>query len=199
MPLSPLEAAYRSRLDAVHARVVADVAGDFDLDESDISASFDRYVARVAPRIEAGQAAAQLLTVSFLEQLAAEQGLDGWEPFPEDDDLPGTTTQGKPLSEGMGAIAGLMLAAIGRGEQPTAALDIGRTYVERFTDNEVRSAADREQERQEQAPEIVGWRGEVQPGSCDRCMANEGEHDLSEEMYRHPDCGCERVPVFASA
>lgn len=199
MALSPLERAYRARLDAIRQRIVADVAAEYDLDPDDILASFDRFVERVAPRIEAGQAAAQLLTVTFLEQLARESGLDDWEPLPEDDAVPGSTAGGASLAAGMGAIGGMVLRSIGDGTAVADALAGGRNYAERFTDNEVRGAADREQERQSQAREIVGWEGIVQPNSCDACRANEGIHDLSEEMWRHGNCACERVPVFAGA
>lgn len=199
MALSPLERRYRARLEDVRGRTVAAVAAEYDLDPADIVTSFQRFVDRVAPRIEAGQAAAQLLTVAFLEELAHEQGLERWEPLPEDDKLPGTTVEGKPLDEGMEGITGLVLSAIDAGKPADEAIRSGLSYVERFTDNEVRAAADREQERQEKAPEIVGWEGVVKPGSCDQCRANEGRHALSETMYRHPNCGCERVPVFAGA
>lgn len=197
---SAVERAYRAQLAHIQAQVVraAEAAFGEEIDEAEIKASFARFVERIAPLIAAGQGAAQDLTGAFLEQLALEHGLDGWEAIAPDDELPGTTSHGESIERGLEGIAPMMLAGIAAGKTPAEALEHGRYLVSRFADNEVRAAADREQARQEAAREIVGWRGVVQPGSCDPCRANEGDHGLDEETYRHPNCGCERIPIFAA-
>lgn len=196
--LNPLEAAYRSQLAAVRARVVAIVEQAYsqDIDDAAILDSFDAFAERVAPTIAAGQDAAQSLTLAFLASLAASEGVE-FDPIP-DPDIPGTNYQGKPLREAMGAIGGTILQAIGNGANTRDAIGIGQTHLNEFADNEVRGAADREQERQNERPEVTGWRGVVSGGGCERCQVNAGTHSLDEPIYRHPGCDCERVPVFGA-
>lgn len=195
--LSQPERAYRDRLAALREAVVLRVEAAYrDVNPDAIRESFDEFVARVAPTIEAGQDAAQQLTLAYLANAAAQQGLASWEPEPGDEDIPGRNRAGVPLAEAMGGIVPLVLGAIAAGVAVSDAMDSGRYYATRFADNEVRDASDREQERQEtKAAAIVGWSGDA--GECERCQVNNGDHSLDDEMYRHPGCGCVRTPIFA--
>lgn len=161
-----------------------------DMDPDDIPGSFGRVVDRTAPLVVAGQAHAAALVQGLVR---AQVGSEALRPV----DL---TNMLGVARDGMGAIGPLVLTAIGEGRTVADALAYGDYLLGRFGTNEVIKAADNEQARvSASVPSIVGWEGIVSPDACDDCRANAGAHDLSEDMWRHGNCGCERLPVYGSA
>lgn len=182
-----LDRLYRDRLAEARRRTVHTVAARYanSIELDAIVDSYGVFSRDVAPIIEAGQAAAQLLSAAYLAALGGKR-LD------PDETIAGTTRAGKPLVEGMAAFGSMMLGAIGNGSSADEAVSYGATLAEGFADFQVTTAADRETERQTSSG-AWQWEGIVQPGSCDPCMDNEGVHDASEEFYRHNDCNCDRT------
>ena len=188
-----LDLAYRRTLEAARQQVIAALELEFDdaIDPNDIAASFDAFVERATAHVEQGQVAAQQLATAYLA-LAIEDAGAVDDLVPEDDSIPGTTRAGKTLVDGLAPFGSMALAAIANGAPAGDAIAFAKTLVTGF--------ADRETERQSQASDaIVGWEGIVQPGACDRCQANAGPHDLTDEFWRHNGCNCTRLVTFASA
>jgi hypothetical protein len=196
-----LDLAYRRTLEAARQQVIAALELEFDdaIDPNDIAASFDAFVERATAHVEQGQVAAQQLATAYLA-LAIEDAGAVDDLVPEDDSIPGTTRAGKTLVDGLAPFGSMALAAIANGAPAGDAIAFAKTLVTGFADREVTAAADRKTERQSQASDaIVGWEGIVQPGACDNCQANAGPHDLADEFWRHNDCNCTRLVLFASA
>lgn len=199
-----VDAAYRARIADLKARVQALIRGAFreELDVEDIKGTFDAFASRAADLIATGQATAQELALSYVTDLAETVTLEGdpYEPLPPDEEAVGITAKGLDLEASLGAIAPLMLAAIADGRPPEEALAYGESLAAGQGDAEVAAAADTEAERQIEhaGPRISGWQGIVSPDACERCQVNQGFHDRSEQIYRHPNCDCERTWVLFS-
>lgn len=188
---------YVSRLAEIRKAIDTRVLALFDdIDPDAIDASVVAFVERAAPVITAGQASTAALTAAFIRSLGlARTGelLD----LADIDPIVGTTRDGAPLADGMAAIGPMILEQIGSGRPLAEALDFGAHLASRFADNELTGAADRTIDVQARSISVItGWEGIVSPDACDPCKENEGPHDLADEIYRHPDCGCERIPVF---
>ena len=189
-----IEAARRLDRSEIDAIVAADV---------EIDPAFDDLVARSAPLIHAAQASALLLSAAYLRMLFAEQAGQTIETGDAPREMIGVTKRGLPLAAGMAAIPAMVKAHIGSGHTLPESLQLGEYLTKRFADREVVRVADESTERiARQTREVIGWRGHVQPDSCDECRANEGEHGLDFDFYRHGSCRCERewiVRVNAAA
>lgn len=160
------------------------------MDPDDIPGSFDRVAVRSAPVVVAGQSHAAVLVQGLVRAQTGAVAL----AVP---DLAGKLAAAR---DGMAAIGPLVLTAIADGRTLQDAMAYGDYLLGRFGTNEVIKAADDEQQRMAAAvSSIVGWEGVVSSDACDNCQANAGPHDLSEEMWRHGNCGCERLPVYGSA
>ena len=179
-------------------RVQAAGVYEDEMDEEDIGDAAGRVATRLVPIVTGAQLAQQSLTRGFYRAYSLAQLGRVLEPLPPVD-LAGARLGGQSLLEGMAPLGSMMLGAIGNGQDPASVLDYGRTLFERFGDATARQAADVEKANQDTRPEVIGWEGIVEAGSCDLCQGNAGQHDLSEEMYRHGNCLCERVPVLAGA
>lgn len=188
--------AYRERVARVRAQVERQLLARYGaVDPDAISASFETYIAAIAPVIEAGQRSASDLAAGFLRsRVLAQRGelVD----LEDAGDIPGTTRDGKPLPAGLAAIPALVLSQIGKGGVVDAALEYGRYLVTRTADNEITGAIDRTFDRNAPRTHVVGWEGIVAADACDPCTANAGVHDLETEFYRHPGCHCERIPIL---
>lgn len=171
---------------------------DDEIDEEDIAASADRVARRLLPIVTAGQLAQQQLTLGFYRAYSVAQLGQVLEPLPAVD-IAGGRLGGQTLAEGMAPLGSMMLGSIAKGQDLPAVVDYGRTLFERFADQTARQAADVEKQNQDTRPEVVGWEGIVEAEACDPCQDNAGVHDLADEMYRHGNCTCERVPVLAGS
>jgi hypothetical protein len=169
---------------------------DDEIDPDDIAEATGRVARRLVPIVTAGQLQQQQLTLGFYRAYSISELGRVLEPLPPID-LAGQRLGGQGLLEGMAPLGSMMLGSIAKGQDLPAVLDYGRTLFERFADATARQAADAEKANQDQREEITGWEGIVDANSCDRCQGNAGVHDLDEEMYRHGNCLCERVPVLA--
>lgn len=150
------------------------------------------FVEEILPLLEAGQLSMQSAAAALVDAVGSVS---------TDIDLriPGTTRDGKSLADGAGAWGPMMLEHIAGGHSVQDALEFGRYLVERFTDNELTGAADRELTHQAaEVGELIGWEGVVAPDACDECQANAGVHPLDWVAYRHGNCGCQVVPVFGA-
>jgi hypothetical protein len=165
-------------------------------DPDDIVDSLGRIADKLMPTLKAHQLQAQQLAAGHLRALSIAETGSALEPL-RMLEVAGTRLDGTSLRAGMEAFGPMVLDQIGRGQSPEAALESGQFYLERFADQEIRGAADRELANQQARPEIVGWEGIVSPDACDECQANAGPHTLDEELYRHGNCNCEKVPLFA--
>jgi hypothetical protein len=191
---------YRALQQAQSQRVSTTIADIYDeeFDPEDIDGSIDAASSRIADVLTAEQRVAQGLAVGFVRGSSLAALGTAVDPLSPDDTIPGTTRAGATLSDGMGAIGSMVLGQIGLGADIAQAAAFGSFLFDRFGTAEVTGAADREQSNQETRPEIIGWSGIVSDGACDGCQDNEGEHDLDEEMYRHGNCTCTRVPVWSN-
>ena len=200
---SPAATAIRDRFRTItttqNERVRSTVSTVFDdeFDDADIIASVGRVSLRLARAIAGEQRVAQGMTRAFLRSLSLADIGRAVDPLPPAN-VAGTTRDGKSLLDGMAAIGPMVVGQIGQGVNIDQARDYGRFLFDRFATSEVIGAADREQAHQETRPEIVGWEGIVSPTACDNCQGNDGVHDLDEEMHRHGNCTCTRVPVWST-
>jgi hypothetical protein len=184
--------AYRRQVDAIHGQVAAqlEAAYDDEIDPADIEASFRAFVERTRPTIEAGQATTAVLAAAFIRTLGLVQTGDA-PPLVEEPPVLGS------VPDRFAALPSLVLSTIANGGTIEDAVAYGRQLATGAADQLMTQAADDEVVRQSDAlPTITGWRGVVEAGACDPCQDNGGDHDLDEEMYRHPHCGCTRVPIF---
>lgn len=185
--------AYRRLLFDLRASLERGVTALYGLvDADDLDAAFARFSAEAAPLIAAGQASAATLAAGYLRALFEMQAGRSIEPGPTPDGLVGVTEKGVALADGMAAFPGLVKAQIGQGRTPAEALAFGRYLALRFADSEVVRVADATTTAIAAAtPQVRGWRGTVSARACDTCRSrNAGEHALSDEPYRHGDCGC---------
>lgn len=162
-----------------------------DIDPDDIAGSYASLAAKAAPVVVAGQSHAATLVQGLVR---VQAGLDVARP----QDLSAMLTAAQ---DGMGALGPMVLASIGNGASLPDALAYGDYLLGRYGTSEVIKAADDEQARAADVAggAIVGWTGIVSPDACDACQANAGDHGLDEEMWRHGNCGCERLPIYGSA
>jgi hypothetical protein len=186
---------YRAQRWAVERSTLASVQAAYDdeVDPDDIKGSFDKVARRAAPTIAAGQARTAVTTAAFIRQLALVERREVLEP-----ELPavaGTTEQGRSVLEGMAALGPMVLASIAKGKGLDEAIEYGRHLFERFASAEVIRAADEVIDAQPRRV-VTGWEGIISPDACDNCQDNAGIHSLDEEMWRHGNCNCERVPVL---
>lgn len=190
---------YRAITTAQNDRVRATVNTLFDdeFDDADIVASTSRVSTRLARAIAGEQAVAQGLTRAFLRSMSLADIGHAVDPLPPLA-VAGTTREGKSLLEGMAAIGPMVVGQIGQGVSIDQAREFGLFLFDRFATAEVIGASDREQAHQEARPEIVGWEGIVSSDACDNCQGNDGVHGLDEEMHRHGNCTCTRVPVWST-
>jgi hypothetical protein len=190
--------AYRTRAAGIRRLILARVDELYaDVDPGDISGSIDRFIADAEPIITAGQASMATLVAAFVRAYSAAGQGELVEPADDVEEIAGTTRDGSSLAIGMAAFGPMILSQIAGGATVDDAMAFGQHLATRFADSEVTGAADRELEHQAAgADRIVGWEGLVAPGSCNPCLANAGQHGLDEEIYRHPDCNCERIPVL---
>jgi hypothetical protein len=188
---------YRSVQLAQAERVRSTVNRIYDdaIDPDDIAESATRASARLAPQLAGEQRVAQGLARGFVRGTSVAELGEAVDPLPALD-IAGTTRAGMSLRDGMAAIGPMILDQVGKGSPIDKAIEFGRFAFERFGTNEVTGAADREQEHQETRPEITGWEGIVSANACDACQDNAGVHDLDDEMWRHGNCTCTRVPVW---
>jgi hypothetical protein len=196
---SALITRYRA-LSAAQLAVVRQQASevyDDEMDEEDIADAADRVATRLTLIVTAGQLAQQQLTLGFYRAYSVAQLGQVLEPLPAVDIAGGRL--GQTLAEGMAPLGSMMLGSIANGQDLPAVIDYGRTLFERFADQTSRQAADVEKQNQDTRPEVVGWEGIVDSDACDPCQENAGQHDLADEMYRHGNCNCERVPVLAGS
>lgn len=194
-------ARYRDRVTRIRAVVdarLAELYGDL-VDPAAIDASFRAFTAEAEPIIAAGQASVATLAAAAVQSIGIVDGDMLLEPD-TDDAIPGTTHEGKSLPDGMAAIGPMILAAIAGGRALDEAIEFGRSLVSRFADNEVNLAGDRELEHQGSAlGPLVGWEGIVSADACDPCVENAGQHPIDWTPYRHGNCQCTVIPVFAAA
>jgi hypothetical protein len=138
-----------------------------------------------------------MLVAAFIRAYSATGDGELVEPADDVEVIAGTTRDGSSLAVGMAAFGPMILSQIAGGSSIDDAIAFGENLATRFADSELTGAADRELEHQATSTDrIVGWEGLVAAGSCTPCLANAGRHDLADEMYRHPDCNCERIPVL---
>jgi hypothetical protein len=156
------------------------------VDENDIGASFRERFAPVGARIiTAAQAQAQTLTRAYVRGIAGALILGP--------SLAGTSKSGTIMLALVGIVP-IILAAIKNGTPPAEALVIGAANVSKTADNELTRVIDAEFERQAASGNFAGWIGHTY-GSVDDCTGNEGWHELTDPMYRHPSCRCDRELV----
>lgn len=191
-------ARYRAAQQAQSDRVRATVRRVYDaeFDPNDIPASADRTRRKLAATLSAEQRVAQSTARGFVRAsslAAADMAIEPLAPA----DVVGTTRGGMSLMDGMAAIGPMMLDTIGKGGSIDDARTHGAFLFERFGTAEVIGAADREQAHQEERPEIVGWEGVISDDACDNCQDNAGPHDLDEDMHRHGNCTCTRLPLWS--
>lgn len=187
-----LDQRFRRSLEAARERTAQAVARLYrdSIDPDDIPGSFRSFEQAAAPVLEAGQSAAQALTRAYLEELSGRA-------IRELDEAIGVTRAGKSLAEGLDPFSSMMLGDIANGAPPEEAIAYGETLVTGFADREVTAASDLETERLvDEDPTAWRWIGVVQPGSCERCQENEGEHRASDPIYRHNNCACDRIWQF---
>lgn len=198
-PADPLTRAYRARVDAIHREVerrLVALYGD-RIDPADIKASFAHYIDDAEPVIAAGQATVASLAEAYLESRAARVGVElALNDLSEE--VVGTTRDGSDLPTGMAAFGAMVLGQIAGGKAVDEAIQFGEYLATRFADAELTGTTDRIRDDPVVRDRLTGWDGIVNAGACDGCQANEGRHPLSEEMYRHPNCGCIWQPVFES-
>lgn len=196
---SRLVQSYRQRLEAIRADITSRVEALYgDVDPADISASYDRFIAESAPIIERGQASTVALAAAFLRSYSALRHGALIDIADEAEPIAGTTVAGTPLPEGMAAFGSMVLGRIRDGAPLDEAMAFGRSLVSGFADKEVTGAADRSIDTAANATgRVTGWEGIVSPDACDPCQANAGLHDIDVEIYRHPNCDCQRIPVIA--
>lgn len=185
---------YRRQIDALRTTLTQRLEAQWGdaVDPDNIADSVQAYIDRVTPTIEAGQATAQALATAYIGSYVSLRTGQPYEPLDPDEALIGTTRDGLPLTEGMAAIGPMVLGRIADGVSLQDALDTGRYLAGRFADNEVTGIVDRETDRQREAAPFTGWEGIIAPDACERCQVNAGEHDLGEDLYRHPGCNCDR-------
>lgn len=195
-----LSRAYRETIARLRAEVQRRVAAEYDsIDMTDVNASFEAFAQKIEPTVITGQAAVARLAAAFVRAYGLATTGSRIEIDTQANDIVGTTKAGEPLAAGMAAWGPMVLARIGNGASIDEARDFGRFLVDRFTDNEVTGAADRELARQGDAvSRLTGWEGTVSPDACDPCQGNAGPHELGWEPYRHGSCSCVIAPIFAA-
>lgn len=202
MAAADIERAYRARIQALLDMLVARLERTFGdvVDEDDIDATFSRFAPQAAALVESAQAAGVSITLGYLRSLLTELAGHPVEPARLKDSPVGTNASGTTLLAGMASIPALIKQQIGKGRPATEALDYGRSLVSQFGDAETTRAIDVAAERVSRGTtELVGWEGIVSADACDGCRGNEGRHDLSDDMYRHPGCHCVRQWVLEPA
>jgi hypothetical protein len=168
------------------------------VDPNDIKGSAELIARKLGPALTTRQRFMQTMTAGYYRSMGIAETGTVIEPM-QLLDIAGTRLGGEPIAAGMDAIGPMMMEQIGNGASADKALEFGRYAFTRYADAEVRGAADREAANQSERPEVIGWEGIVSPDACDLCQENAGFHELDEEMYRHGNCGCERVPVYSGA
>lgn len=174
------------------------LADEFDINENDIGGSYDDFIARAEPLIKAGKGSVQDLASAYITAYAEFETGSPVALAPMAD-LSGVSPAGT-LRDALAPLGSMMLGAIGNGKSPAEALQYGQYLVGRLADSELLGTRDDTVAAQsEVTPTIVGWEGIISPGACNECViSNSGTHDLTEELYRHGNCGCDSRPVFAS-
>lgn len=181
-----LEAARRAGRTGIPAVVAA---------TGDIDAAFAAYLAAAVPVIAGAQASGTQATLAYLSLLLPDAELD----VPRG--ILGTTREGLPLADGMGAFPAMVKAAIADGKTFGAALLFGRFLALRFADAETTGAVDRaELLLAGDVDAVRGWEGVLSGDSCPACrQRNPGFHPMHEPMYRHGGCDCTKRIVTAEA
>jgi hypothetical protein len=188
-------AAQNKQLEALKRGVNAIYEEGFD--SENIVSSVSRISNEVSKLIAAGQGAMQQTAAAQSRAIGLAETGRALDPLPLAE-IVGTRLDGvTPIRAGMDAFGPMILDYIGQGHDTFEAEMYGGSLIERYADSEARGAADRELANQEQRPEIIGWEGIVDDDACDACQANAGVHELDEEIYRHGNCNCEKVPVYA--
>lgn len=189
---------YHDRLVSVRERTAQVVDGLYrGLDTSDLGVSFQGFVRDAARAITAGQTNARLLSDVFLTNyIGASTGEKGdlEEPVPDNE---GFTTDGRRLTDAMGAIPAKVFLAIKQGQPMGKALAYGRFASSRFVLTEVMDAANQELTHQMDAlDKVKGWRWKSR-GTCGACLASDNGrvYPTSKPLNRHPNCQCVSEPV----
>ena len=157
------------------------------LREDEIRASYAAFVPLAARTITAAQGGAQTLTRAYI------RGAGGYDPAPVPS-LAGTSKAGT-ITEALGAMMPFILIAISKGSTPPEALKIGAGHVDQMADNELTRVVDAEIDRQVTGRRAIGWTGIVN-APCSACAGNAGDHTFDEEIFRHPNCQCDRGLIF---
>lgn len=193
--LAGLRRALRRQVAAAYRLTVARRAATAESEpDLDIDAAFAELIDRTASLVHAAQASALLMATAYLRltlEVQAGREVDVGEPPAE---LPGVTQRGIPLAAGMAALPAMVKAHIGAGHSLAEAVGFGEHLTQRFADRETLRVADQANEHlARRTREVVGWRGFVDDDACEPCQTrNGGEHELSDEFYRHAACQCER-------
>lgn len=199
--VDPLTRAYRDRVAAVHAEVARRLTalyGDV-VDAADIKASFERFIAEAELVVAAGQSSVASLAEAYLLRRAARVDIE-LALGDLSEEVVGTTRDGSDLITGMAAFGPMVLGQIAGGKTVDEALQFGEYLATRFGDSELTGTADRILEDPVVRDRLTGWEGIVRPDACDACTeSNEGPHELADEIYRHPNCGCIYQPMFGPA
>lgn len=192
-----LDARYRAKLAALHDRVRIAVNRLYaaSVDPDDLDASFAEFSPRAAVVVQAGQSRGVSLATGYLAALVTLS-------VSRRVDFSGITSSVRPaasLTEGMAAWPSMVKEQIGKGVEVPQAIEYGRYLAERFADNEITAAVDRQTNVvTRQSGEFSGWAG-ILTGreTCEPCKSNEGFHALEEPFYRHPGCDCTREYLVA--
>lgn len=187
MPARAIDLAFRRRLkalrDVVARRVDRIYGAAFDV--TDVDAALAQIAPQLAELLEGSQETAAAYAVSYLGALLDDEPPDVPPPA-------GTTSRGEPLLAGMAAWPAMIKAQIGLGRPAEEVASYARYLGTRFVDSETTAAADDVMAAiADKSDRLNRWEGIVSAGACDQCVSqNVGEHDLSEELYRHAGCGC---------
>lgn len=177
---------------------MARLLDEYDLDESDIAGSYDAFAAKAAPLLRAGKASVQELASAYIG-LYAELTTGAPVALADMPDLSDVSPAGS-VKDALAPLGSIMLGSITNGKDRAGAVEYGQFLIGRLADSELLGTRDDTVKAQSDAvPTITGWEGIISATACDECTTqNAGEHDLSEELYRHGNCGCDSRPVFAS-
>lgn len=190
---SRVAAAYQARVAAIHAAIDTRIRALYvDVDPDAIEQSIDDFIARAEPVIAAGQASVAELVAAYVRTASG----DLVDAAGNVEAIVGTTRQGASLVDGMAAFGSMILGQIADGKSVDDAMQFGESLATRFADSEVTGAGDRQIDVLAAVEVVTGWEGVVSPEACDACQSNAGRHELDEEIYRHPWCNCQRLPIF---
>ena len=162
---------------------------------------FRDELTRAAGLVAAGQLAQAVQAAAYLVELANEQNLGAAEGVVVPRSLSGTTADGRPLTDALGAATSRAWDLLDAGADIRTAALSGQSTLTRIVSNEVTQAGNNATQIGTTGhTEFAGYTRMLQAPACGRCVILAGKwFKWNDGFKRHPGCDCIHVPASEAA